>query len=50
MSTNLDLVVEPDGSSADKLVETWLVYAHSLAALGTLFLAVIFGCFNPVKR
>ncbi|MGA1742531.1 MAG: cbb3-type cytochrome c oxidase subunit I, partial [Pseudohongiellaceae bacterium] len=43
MSTNLDLVLEPDGSSADKLVETWLVYAHSLAALGTLFLAVIFG-------
>jgi len=43
MSTNLDSVLEPDGSSADKLVDTWLVYAHSLAALGTLFLAVIFG-------
>jgi cbb3-type cytochrome oxidase subunit 1 len=27
----------------DNLVDTWLVYAHSLAALGTLFLAVIFG-------
>jgi len=31
------------GFSSDKLVDTWLVYAHSMAALGTLFLAVVFG-------
>ncbi len=30
-------------SSKDKLVDTWLVYAHSMAAMGTLLLAVIFG-------
>ena len=29
--------------STSKLVDTGLVYAHSMAALGTLFLAVIFG-------
>ena len=31
------------GSSTDKLVDTRLVYAHSMAAIGTLFLAVLFG-------
>lgn len=31
------------GSSNHKLVDTWLVYAHSMAAIGTLLLAVVFG-------
>ena len=43
MSSSLNSAEYPADSSQDRLVDTWLVYAHSMAALGTLFLAVVFG-------
>lgn len=47
MSSTLESTSDSAGilrnSSNDKLVDTWLVYAHSMAAMGTLLLAVLFG-------
>jgi len=43
MKPNQKPLSKPAAASTDKLVDTWLVYAHSIAALGTLFLALVFG-------